>query len=91
MVISILKYTAIVISSIFTILILGFAFGSGRPIRTILLNSSVGLGSMALLGLTSFFTHIYVPLNIATLLSAGIFGLPAVCSLLFLNLIFGVF
>ena len=70
------------------LLVIGFACGSKHPIRRLLCNALLGLAGLAAVRLCARFTGVTLPLNPYTLLSAGVFGLPAVCGLLVLRFLF---
>lgn len=84
----ILKYGAIILLSVSAFFILIFACISGKPFKTLLLNSIIGFGVLGIIDLTSSFTGAYIPINEFTGIGSAVFGLPAVCSFLLLKIIF---
>jgi len=74
--------------SVFFLGILFFAVKSRKFIKTTLFNSFLGLSILAIIDLTYKLTGIYIPINWYTVLGSGIFGMPAVCGFLLLQIVF---
>ncbi len=81
-----LTYGCIIILIIGYLLILGFSFGSGKPIKHILLNAAFGLFGLFAVNITSYFTGIKIPVNIFTVLGSTFYGIPADVFFLIMNL-----
>ncbi|MBO4433234.1 MAG: pro-sigmaK processing inhibitor BofA family protein [Clostridia bacterium] len=60
---------------------------SRRPIRSAVLNALLGLAALAAVDLTARFTGVYIPINIYSLPGAAIFGMPAVCAFVIIQMI----
>ena len=58
-----------------------------KPLRSFLLHAALGLGFMTVFNLLSSFTGLKIPVNVYSVLSGAVFGVPAVCGILILNLI----
>lgn len=85
-----LKWTAIIILSLGAFCIAGFSFGSGKPLKHLMINSAAGFSAVALVCLTSRYTGVHIALNPCTAIGAGVYGIPAVCFFLLLDIIFTV-
>ena len=84
----ILMYFAIAIISVAALLIVGFAFFSRNFFKIIFINALLGIASLFIIRAISSFTGVSLAVNPWTLTSASAFGMPAVCGMLMLNLIF---
>ncbi|MBE6729947.1 MAG: hypothetical protein E7568_06940 [Ruminococcaceae bacterium] len=51
---------------------------TGKPIKVFILNTLCGWWAFAIVELTSFYTGLHIPLNIATVITTGILGVPGV-------------
>ncbi len=83
----ILCCAAIAVLSVFALALLVFHIRSRRPLRSILLNAALGIGALIAINVTSRFTGVHIPINWYSVGGSGIFGLPAVLTLLILQLI----
>ena len=83
-----LMYFALIIISVAALLIVGFAFFSRRFFKIILINALLGVASLIVIRAISTFTGVSLEVNPWTLTSASAFGMPAICGMLMLNLIF---
>ena len=83
----ILCCAAIAVLSVFALALLVFHIRSRRPLRSILLNAALGIGALIAINVTSRFTGVHIPINWYSVGVSGIFGLPAVLTLLILQLI----
>ena len=83
----ILCCAAIAVLSVFAHALLVFHIRSRRPLRSILLNAALGIGALIAINVTSRFTGVHIPINWYSVGGSGIFGLPAVLTLLILQLI----
>ena len=83
----ILCCAAIAVLSVFALALLVFLLRSRRPLRSILLNAALGIGALIAINVTSRFTGVHIPINWYSVGGSGIFGLPAVLTLLILQLI----
>ena len=82
------KYGGIALAVLFGLVLLIFAFKSGKPLRILLLNALLGISMLILINLTTRFTGVHIPINRWTAgFSAG-FGIPAVGLFVMLPLIF---
>lgn len=84
---NIILIAAIAVLSVFALVLLVFHIRSRRPLRSILLNAALGIGALAVINLTTRFTGVHIPINWFSVGGSGIFGLPAVFTLLILQMI----
>ncbi len=84
----ILKYCAIALLSVAAIIIICLALKSGRPFKYIIINAVIGILSVVLVDVTSRFTGVHIPINEWTLSGSAVYGIPAVCGLLILQILF---
>lgn len=85
-----LKYSAFVLVLLCTVTVLVIGFIGRKPIRSILLNTVLGIAALVLVKLTTRFTGVDIPVNEWTVGGSTVFGISGVCGLLLLKLIFGV-
>lgn len=64
------------------------AVKSGKPFKNLAVGAVCGIIGLAAVDLTVRFTGIHIPVNPFTVSSSALFGLPAVCGLVLLQLIF---
>jgi len=76
------------IISVFFLCILFFAIKTHRFTKTLFLNFFLGISVFAIIELTRKFTGMYIPINWYTVLASGVFGVPAICGLLCVQIIF---
>lgn len=79
---------AVLISGELAVLIC--AFKCKRPLGALLLNSALGIAALLALRFSDKLIGIHISVNLPTVLGSAAFGLPGVCGLLLLPLIFGV-
>ena len=77
----------IIVLSIFFLAVLLFAIKSHKFFKTLLFNAFLGIGVLAIIDLTGKFTGIFLPINLYSVAGSGVFGIPAVCGLLVLQII----
>ena len=82
-----LKYAAIALLSIGALCILVFAVKTHKPLKTIFINALLGVLSLAAINLTTRFTGVHIPVNTWTAAGSAVYGIPAVCGLLAMNMI----
>ncbi|MBQ6847331.1 MAG: pro-sigmaK processing inhibitor BofA family protein [Clostridia bacterium] len=82
-----MKAFFIVVLCIFALAVLFFAIKSHKLFRTLIFNSFLGLCVLAIIDLTGKFTGMYIPLNWYSVGGSAIFGIPAVCLFLILQII----
>ncbi len=68
----------IAILSLHTLVILFFALKSHKFFKTLLFNAFLGLCVLAIIDLTAKYSGLYIPLNPYSVISSGVFGIPAV-------------
>ena len=78
----IIKTVLISVLSVFALGILFFYIKSRRPFKSAAINALIGLSAVAIVNLTWRFTGVHIPLNIYTVPSSAVFGIPAVCALI---------
>lgn len=78
----IIKTVLISVVSVFGLGILFFYIKSRRPLRSAAINALSGILALVLVNLTSKFTGVHIPVNIYTVPSSFVFGIPAVCALI---------
>lgn len=83
----ILIISACAVLSIAALIILILHIRTLKPLRSILIHALLGWICFAAVNLLARFTGIKIPINGYTVLGTAIFGLPAVCGFLILNLI----
>ena len=84
----ILKYGIIVLMSLFGITIAYFVLFRKKGFRNFFLSAFLSICVLLLLNFTENLTGVGLPINYFTVIGSGVFGFPAISSLLFLNLIF---
>lgn len=72
-------FSVIIISllSVFALILLLLHIKSRRPIKSAAINALLGIAAIAVINLTFRFTGVRIPLNIYTVPSALVFGIPA--------------
>lgn len=83
----ILLIAALTVLCIAAFILLILHIKTRKPFRSLILHSALGLAFLAAVDLLSFFTGIAIPINAYSLTSSAVFGMPAVCGFLILNLI----
>ncbi len=82
-----MKAFFIVVLSIFVLCIVFFAIKSHKFFKTLIFNAFMGICVLAIINLTSKLTGLYIPLNWYSVGGSAIFGIPAVCLFLILQII----
>ncbi len=82
-----LAVTVIVFLILCSMVLLIFHIKSRRPIRSIFLNALLGIAAIALINITQKFTGVHIPLNWWTVGGSAVFGIPAVCGIVILQMI----
>lgn len=72
----------------FALVIFIFALKSHKFFKTLFLNAFIGLSVLAIIDLTGKYTGIFLPINWYSVCGASVFGIPAVCGFLVLQIIF---
>lgn len=83
-----LKIAVLAAVSISLLCQLIIAVKSGKPFKNLAVSAVCGIIGLAAVDLTVKFTGIHIPINPYTVSSSALFGLPAVCGLVLLQLIF---
>lgn len=83
----ILIISAIAVLGISALILLLLHIRTLKPVRSILLHAGIGLAFLVAVNLLSRFTGIKIPVNLYSVLSSAVLGVPAVCGFLILNLI----
>ncbi len=82
-----LGIAAIVFLSLCAFILLIFHIKSHRPLRSIILNALLGIAAVIIVNLTQSFTGVHIPVNWWTVGGSSIFGIPAVCGVIILQMI----
>ncbi|MBO5321752.1 MAG: pro-sigmaK processing inhibitor BofA family protein [Clostridia bacterium] len=82
-----MKTFFIVIFSVFALAVLFFMIKSHKLFRTLIFNAFLGLCVLAIIDLTSKLTGLYIPINWYSVGGTAIFGIPAVCLFLVLQIL----
>ena len=82
-----MKAIFIVIFSVFFLAVLFFMIKSHKFFKTLIFNAFLGLCDLAIIDLTSKLTGLYIPLNWYSAGGTAVFGIPAVCLLLILQIL----
>lgn len=61
-----------------------------KPFKNTFINLIITFVLWAIINNTSFLTGLYIPLNLFTLISCSVYGLPGISGLLALNFIFAL-
>ena len=77
----------LIVSIIFSLLILIFTFLDKKPFSRLLFNAILGIGALGIIDLSAKFTGVFIPINLYTVASSTVFSVPAVCLHLILQLI----
>lgn len=85
----ILKYSAIALLGLSSLIILIFALRSGRPIKLLIMNVFFGILALVIINLTDDFTGVHIPVNQWTVTGGAVLGIPALCGFLVLKIIIG--
>lgn len=82
-----IKYGSLAVVGLTVFIILIFAIIGTKPLKTLLINACLGLAALALVDLISKFTGVYIHLNEWSIGASSVFGIPAVCGLVLLQMI----
>lgn len=82
-----MKYGSLAVAGLSLFIILIFAIISTKPIKTLIINACLGLAALALVDLISKFTGVYIHLNEWSIGASSVFGIPAVCGFVLLQMI----
>ena len=74
--------------SLFALILLFLHIKSRRPLRSAAINALLGLSAFLVIDLTSRFTGVRVPVNVYTVPAAAVFGIPAVCAAVVIEIFF---
>ena len=74
--------------SLFCLVLLIFHIKSRKPIISLLKHMAMGVAALIAVNCLARFTGVHIPVNWWSALSASVFGLPAVCGMLVLQMIF---
>lgn len=83
-----MKIVVISLLSVFALILLFLHIKSRRPLRSAAINAFLGLAAFLLVNLSFRFTGVRIPVNVYTVPAAAVFGIPAVCVLTVLGIIF---
>jgi hypothetical protein len=86
--VEIIKYISLGVLGVYALIMLIIAILSRKPIRLLLLNAMLGAAAFLCIELTRRLSGVHIPLNEFTASSASLLGVPAVCGLLVLKVIF---
>ena len=75
------------LSGVFALLLLFLHIKSRRPVRSEAINTALGIAALFTVNLTARFSGVYIPVNIYTLPGAALFGIPAVCVFVIIQMI----
>ncbi len=70
------------------LVILALHIRSLKFFRSLFLHMFLGLAALTVVNLTKRFTGIGVPVNTYTIIGSCVFGIPEVCGMLIMNLLF---
>lgn len=84
----ILKYSGITLLVISSITVFVFSVRGKKPVKTLFLNSALGIIITFLIHFTYKFTGVNIPINQYTVLGATLYGITAVCGFLIMPIIF---
>ncbi len=85
-----LKYSGIAAVVLSGLAILIVCVLGRKPLRCIILNIAIGVAALAAVNITARFTGVYIPVNEWTVGGSAVFGMPGVCGIILLQMIFGV-
>ena len=83
-----LKIFSIILVCMYLIILAVFAKKSGSFFRTLLLSALSGVATMAMINVLTRFTGVTLPVNMYTVLSSAVLGIPGVLGLLVVRLFF---
>lgn len=83
-----IKISFIIILIIYTVILLYLSYKNGKTVKTLLLFSLSGMLTFTVINLLSGLTGIGINVNVWTLSSSAVFGIPGVLGLLVLRMFF---
>ncbi|MBR5472589.1 MAG: pro-sigmaK processing inhibitor BofA family protein [Clostridia bacterium] len=83
----ILGIIAIVWLSLCALVLLVLHIKSHKFVKSIFINALLGLAAIVVINLTQKYTGVFVPLNWYTVGGSSVFGLPAVCGIILLQVL----
>ena len=83
----ILGIITIIFISICAFVLLILHIKSKRLFRSLFLNAFLGLTAIALVNLVKGFTGVHIPINWYTLGGGAVFGIPAVCGIVIMQML----
>lgn len=83
-----LKIFSIILAVLYAIIMLYFCYKNGRIFKTLAVFAISGLVTLVIVNISSTFTGIGIPVNLWTVGSSSVFGLPGVLGLLILRMFF---
>lgn len=82
-----IKTIFICLAALYAVAFLFFAFKTGKPLKTILINIFVGLAAFTVLNLCSKYTGVALGVNGWSLLCAGAAGVPGVALMVLMRIL----
>lgn len=82
-----MKTIFICLAALYAVAFLFFAFKTGKPLKTLLLNILVGLAVFTLLNVSSEYTGVGLQVNGWSLLCAGAAGVPGVALMVLMRIL----
>lgn len=70
------------------LVLLGLHIRTLKPVRSVFLHALLGLVALFAVNVTTRFTGVSVPVNLYSVIGSCVFGVPGVCGMLILNLLF---
>ena len=77
----------ITVISLFAAALLFLHIKSRRPLRSAIINALLGIAALAAVNLTHRFTGVRIPINIYTVPSVAVFGIPACAAMVVFQMI----
>ena len=75
----------IIVFAVYIFSLLIIAVKTNKPFKTMAGGAISGIAALTLVDITSTFTGVFIPLNMWTVGSGAVFGMPGIISLLVLN------
>lgn len=76
----IIKTVLISLLACAALVILFLHIKSRRPLKSAAVNALLGVLAIVIINLTAKYTGVHIPINVYTVPSAAVFGIPAVCA-----------
>lgn len=83
----IIKTVFICLAAVYAVAFLFFAFKTGKPFKTVMINICVGIGAFVILNLLSRYTGVALGVNLWSLLCAAAAGVPGVALMVVMRLL----